>query len=124
VPGRPRRRAAATWWRTHGLPADVKTPKDGGGDVHAGAEGGCRGKVGRLRSGSAARDRAAIARSSRKASPASIAGCRNTAHGNQSASTWRKPTGVWRSARSSWGGGAHDVASGSRVPPRWRPTAV
>jgi hypothetical protein len=35
-----------------------------------------------------------------------------------------EPTGVWRSARTAWGGGAHDVASGSRVPPRWRRTAV
>src|SRR5215831_12595533 len=50
--------------------------------------------------------------------------CRNAAHWNQSASTWRKPTGGWRSARTSWGGGAHDVPSGSGVPPGWRRTAV
>src|SRR6516165_6751716 len=36
----PRSRAAATLWRTHWLPVEVKTPKDGRGDVHAGADGG------------------------------------------------------------------------------------
>ena len=101
VPGWPRRRAAATLRWTHGLPADVKTPKDGRGDVHAGADGGRHGNVGRLRSrGCRPRPGAPIARCSRKASQASTAGCKNTARWSRSASAWRKPTGAWRSART------------------------
>src|SRR6516164_3477832 len=59
---RSRRGATAILRRAHRLPADVETSKDGRSDVHAGADGGCPGNVGRLPSRGATRNLALLSR--------------------------------------------------------------
>ena len=100
MPGRSRRRTAATLRWSHRLPADAETPKDGRGDVHPGADGGCAGNVGRLRSRGAARDLALLSPDSAgRFRKHRSTGCKSTACWSRSASVWKKPINAWPGAR-------------------------